>query len=81
MLLLFGIDKDIIEGCLIMLPALSSGYNNNVQKFKAFALETAKELTNRYSWNYLPAAANKILIHINFSLYRLENYRSLETKM
>ena len=52
---LLGIDKDVIKRCSILLQALSSGYNIYVEKFKAFALETAKELTNLYPWHYLPS--------------------------
>lgn len=58
-----GIDKVVIERCATLLQALSSGYNINVDKFRKYALDTAKELTNKYSWYYLPPSVHKILIH------------------
>lgn len=58
-----GLDKDVIEKCATLLQALSSGYKINVEKFREYALDTAKDLTQKYSWYYLPPSVHKILIH------------------
>ena len=35
----------------------------NVEKFREFALDTARELTTMYSWYYIATSVHKILIH------------------
>lgn len=58
-----GIEKHLIENCAILLQTLSSGYKINVEKFRELALATARELTTKYSWYYIPPSVHKILIH------------------
>ncbi|XP_044572242.1 uncharacterized protein LOC123257406 [Drosophila ananassae] len=58
-----GIEQHLIEKCATVLQALSSGYKINVEKFRKLALDTARELTTKYSWYYLPSSVHKILIH------------------
>ena len=35
----------------------------NVEKLREFALDTARELTTKYSWYYIPLSVHKTLIH------------------
>ena len=45
-----GIDVTAIQKCSTILKAMSSGCNINIENFKNYALEIAKELTEKYSW-------------------------------
>lgn len=58
-----GINKDVIDRCCHLLQCLSSGYKINSDKFKIYALDTAKILVSKYSWYNLPASVHKVLIH------------------
>ncbi|XP_049316979.1 uncharacterized protein LOC125779750 [Bactrocera dorsalis] len=58
-----GVDEELILRCAALLQAMSSGYKINVEKFKQFAIETAKGLVEKYPWFYLPPSVHKILVH------------------
>jgi hypothetical protein len=58
-----GIDKWLIKNCSVILEAISSGFQLNVQVFKNYALETAQLYVQLYPWYYMPASMHKILIH------------------
>lgn len=58
-----GIEEQLIENCAVLLQALSSGYKIDTEKFRKFALDTARQLTSKYFWYYLPPSVHKILIH------------------
>ena len=58
-----GIDKHVIDRCSYLLQCLSSGFKINSNKFKIYALDTAKILVSKYSWYNLPASVHKVLIH------------------
>ncbi|XP_050337642.1 uncharacterized protein LOC126763916 [Bactrocera neohumeralis] len=58
-----GVDEELILRCAALLQAMSSGYKINADKFKQFALETAKGLVEKYPWFYLPPSVHKILVH------------------
>lgn len=45
-----GIDEGIIKQFQVVLLVISSGYNINVDKFKIFTLDTAKNFVNKYPW-------------------------------
>lgn len=67
-----GLDTNLIVRCGTLLQVISSGYKINVDNFQKYALETAKELLQKYPWYYLPPSVHKILIHsadiINYCL-------------
>ncbi|XP_039233158.1 uncharacterized protein LOC120322169 [Drosophila yakuba] len=44
-----GIDENLIHRCATILQAIASGYKINAKKFNEYALETAKQLTKKYS--------------------------------
>lgn len=86
-----GIEKQLIENCATLLQALSSGYKINVDKFRKFAQDTARELTSNYFW-YLSPSVHKILIHaldvIQYVLVLIgdlfekeRTHRSLQTRL
>lgn len=58
-----GLDKNIIDRCGTLLSCLSSGYNINKEKFRDFALDTARQLIQEYPWYNLPPSVHKVLIH------------------
>jgi hypothetical protein len=58
-----GIDKGLIKKCSVILEAISSGFQLNVQAFKNYALQTAQLYVQLYPWYYMPASMHKILIH------------------
>lgn len=58
-----GIDKELVTRCATLLQAMSSGYKIDADKFKIFALDTAKALVEKYPWYYLPPSVHKILVH------------------
>jgi hypothetical protein len=47
----------------VILEAISSGFQLNVQAFKNYALETAQLYVQLYPWYYMPASMHKILVH------------------
>lgn len=58
-----GVDEGLITRCAVLLQAMTSGYKINIDKFKIFALDTAKALVEKYPWFYLPPSVHKILLH------------------
>lgn len=59
-----GINQEVVRKFAILLRALSSGYEIDVEEFEKYALDTA-QLYNiaHYNWNYMSASVHKILLH------------------
>lgn len=58
-----GIDVEIIKRFQIVLQTISSGHNVDTNKFRQYALDTARLFVARYPWYYMPPTVHKILIH------------------
>lgn len=58
-----GINLDLIQRFGVILSALSSGYEINVNAFEVYSLETARRFVKLYPWFYMPSSIHKILIH------------------
>lgn len=58
-----GIDRNLIERCRVILTALSSGCDININKYEEYAIETAKLYLKLYSWYYMPVTVHKVLLH------------------
>lgn len=58
-----GIDLNLIQNFNILLRALSSGYDLNIEKFSFLAKETKTLYLSLYSWYYMPVTVHKILVH------------------
>lgn len=58
-----GLDVTFIKQFDIILRALASGYEINLEEFKKLCDETRKHYLSLYSWYYMPATVHKILVH------------------
>lgn len=58
-----GLDEEIIRTFAILLQAIASGQEIDVEKFDQFAKKLAKLLIENYQWYYMPVNVHKILIH------------------
>lgn len=57
------VDETLIRRFSVILQAISCGYQLNTEKFREYALDTAKCFINLYGWYNMPASVHKILIH------------------
>lgn len=57
------IDKQLITKFHVILQTLSSGFDINTDRFKEFALTTARLFVTLYPWYDMPSTIHKILIH------------------
>ncbi|XP_030766971.1 uncharacterized protein LOC115890777 [Sitophilus oryzae] len=57
------IDIDLIKKMHIILIVVSSGHEINVEKFRLFALSTARHFVEKYPWYPMPPTLHKFLIH------------------
>lgn len=58
-----GLDERIITRFSVILRALSSGYDVNIEQFEKYAEETRELYLSLYSWYYMPVTLHKILFH------------------
>lgn len=58
-----GIDQDIIHRFYIILQAISSGHEINVDNFRQYTVELAKRIVQTYKWYCMPTLVHKLLIH------------------
>lgn len=58
-----GLDEVLIKRCGAILSVMSSGMQVHVHKFEKYCLETARLLTSKYPWYYMPVTVHKVLIH------------------
>lgn len=58
-----GIDVTLIDRLKVILETISSGYNIDIEKFSAYASETAQLYVSLYSWHPMSPTLHKILIH------------------
>lgn len=58
-----GLDESIIRNLAIILQAIASGQEINVEKFDRFAKKVAELLIQKYPWYYMSISVHKILIH------------------
>lgn len=58
-----GLDVTLIKHIGILLRALSSGYDINLEKFEKFCKDTRDLYLSLYSWYYMPVTLHKILFH------------------
>jgi len=60
---ILGVDETLMRKCHVILQVIASGFPVNVEKFKKYCLEIAKEFVQLYPWYYMPTVIHKILIH------------------
>lgn len=58
-----GIDVELIKKMHIILIAVSSGYEINIDRFRAFSHDTAKHFVKYYHWYCMPPTLHKFFIH------------------
>lgn len=58
-----GTDQDIIYYFNILLQAISSGHEINLDSFKQYSVKLARMITEKYVWYYMPTLVHKLLIH------------------
>lgn len=58
-----GIDEDIIYRFYIILQAISSGHEINLDSFKQYSVTLARMIVEKYDWYYMPTSVHKLLIH------------------
>jgi hypothetical protein len=57
------VDETFIARLSVILGALCSGYELNLQRYKEYCLETARLYVSLYEWYYMSSSVHKILIH------------------
>lgn len=58
-----GLDEALINRFRVILATMSSGVDIDVEKFRAYAKETALLYKKLYNWFYMPPSVHKILFH------------------
>lgn len=58
-----GFDETLLYRLKVVLDTISSGFEINVDKFRAYTLDTAKLFVQLYSWYPMPPTIHKVLIH------------------
>lgn len=58
-----GVDQDIIYRFYIILQAISSGHEINIENFRQYSVKLARMIVNKYNWYYMPTLVHKLLIH------------------
>src|SRR5699024_4250400 len=58
-----GIDEDLIKRFAVILDAITSGYEINLDKFRAYTWDTALLYKDLYDWYPMPVTVHKVLIH------------------
>lgn len=58
-----GIDQDIIYRFYIILQAISSGHDINLDNFRQYTVKLARMIVEKYDWYYMPTLVHKLLIH------------------
>ena len=61
--LITRVGEDLIKRFHVILPVISCGFQIDNEKFRAFALETARKFVDLYPWFYMPTSMHEILIH------------------
>ncbi|KAK2579423.1 hypothetical protein KPH14_002635 [Odynerus spinipes] len=58
-----GVDEHLIKRFLVLLEAISYGYEINVDAFNDYALETWNKYVQLYLWYFMPVKVHKLLVH------------------
>lgn len=58
-----GVNEELITRFYAILQAISSGHEINTDKFREYAIETARLFVELYPWYYMPTSVHKLLIH------------------
>lgn len=58
-----GASEYLINRFYVILQAISSGFNIKCDKFREYALETARKFVDLYSWYYMSTSVHKLLIY------------------
>ena len=58
-----GVSEELIKRFHVILSALSSGYEIDLNHFEQYALETKELYLSLYPWFYMPTTVHKILSH------------------
>lgn len=58
-----NVDEQLIKRFSVILSALNSGHNINIERYKTYAEETAQLYVDLYNWYYMPVSVHKMLIH------------------
>lgn len=61
--LITGVNERLMERFHAILQVISSGRNIDVEKYKEYALETARMYVAEYPWYNMPTAVHKLLMH------------------
>ncbi|KAJ1521825.1 hypothetical protein ONE63_003460 [Megalurothrips usitatus] len=60
---LTGLNAIFLERVRVILVVLSSMFVADIEAFRAYCLETARQYVDLYSWYWMPCAVHKILLH------------------
>lgn len=58
-----NLDLQLIQKMHNILIAMSSGYEIDVEKYRTYAIETAKYFVQKYPWYDMPPTVHKFFIH------------------
>lgn len=58
-----GLDKNLIYRFHIILQTITCGFAIDIDKFKEYTLDTARDYVKLYNWYYMPTSVHKLLIH------------------
>lgn len=58
-----GVNSDLIKRFAVILQAISSGRNVDIERFRMYCRETAELYVRDYSWYYMPSSVHKLLVH------------------
>ena len=59
-----GVDEELIRRFSVILDAINSGFELDLEKLEAYCRETRELYVKLYSWFYMPSAVHKILFHL-----------------
>lgn len=57
------VDENLIKRFAVILQAISSGKNINIENFRGYCKETAQLYISLYPWYYMPSSVHKLLLH------------------
>lgn len=61
--LITGVSEELISRFHIILQTISSGRDIDVEKFRVYALATARHYVKEYPWYNMPTSVHRLLIH------------------
>lgn len=58
-----GLDQELVQRFAVILQAITSSENIDVEKFRIYTRATAERYVELYGWYYMSATVHKLLIH------------------